>query len=174
MTVLANIINIVPLIVSLSQIFWQTFRNISSCDLLIRCCWGYCYALPALWPTSGLHCSNYHEYFHWLNYLVLITVWSIFFSFSLQWGLWTRTVAISHVFSLIIMMIVSVYIMAQCAAADTGDSGDISHVVILPIVTFAISTLFIATLFGQAAGWLETTHSGFHSMTFLLERLFSK
>ena len=50
------------------------------------------------------------------------------------------------------MMIVSVYIMAQCAAADTGDSSDISHVVILPIVTFAISTLFIATLFGQAAG----------------------
>ena len=77
------------------------------------------------------------------------------FSFSLQGELWTRTVAISHVFSLIIMMIVSVYIMAQCAAADTGDtgdSGDISHVVILPIVTFAISTLFIATLFGQAAG----------------------
>ena len=53
------------------------------------------------------------------------------------------------------MMLVSVYIMAECAAADTadtGDSGDISHVVILPIVTFAISTLFIATLFGQAAG----------------------
>ena len=77
------------------------------------------------------------------------------FSFSLQGELWTRTVAISHVFSLIIMMIVSVYIMAQCAAADTGDTGDssdISHVVILPIVTFAISTLFIATLFGQAAG----------------------
>ena len=74
------------------------------------------------------------------------------FSFSLQGELWTRTVAISHVFSLIIMMIVSVYIMAQCAAADTGDSSDISHVVILPIVTFAISTLFIATLFGQAAG----------------------
>ena len=51
-------------------------------------------------------------------------MWSIFFSFSLQGELWTRTVAISHVFSLIIMMIVSVYIMAQCAAADTGDTGD--------------------------------------------------
>ena len=62
---------------------------------------------------------------------MLITICSIFFSFSLQGELWTRTVAISHVFSLIIMMIVSVYIMAQCAAADTGDtgdSGDISHV----------------------------------------------
>ena len=98
--------------------------------------------------------------------------WSLFFSFSLQGGLWT--VAISHVFSLIIMMLVSVYIMAQCAAVDTGDSSDISHVVRFPIVTFAISTLFIATMFGQATGWLETTHSGFHSMTFLLERLFSK
>ena len=69
------------------------------------------------------------------------------FSFSLQW-----TVAISHVFSLIIMMLVSVYIMAQCAAVDTGDSSDISHVVRFPIVTFAISTLFIATMFGQATG----------------------
>ena len=147
-----------------------------------------CYALPALWPTSGLHCSNCHEYFHWLNYFLSNTIFFLvdmytltgadhcmyIFSFSLQGELWTRTVAISHVFSLIIMMLVSVYIMDECAALDTGDSGDISHVVILPIVTFAISTLFIATLFGQAAGWLETTHSGFHSMTFLLERLFSK
>ena len=186
--------------VLLLWLFWRTLLILS---LWLSLCLKYFDKRSETFPVvicwyaaagdTALHCTLTHiraSFFKLSSIFSLIKLFLIKYNFrpgryvypGWCWSLcdvcffifFARTVAISHVFSLIIMMLVSVYIMAQCAAADTGDSSDISHVVRFPIVTFAISTLFIATMFGQATGWLETTHSGFHSMTFLLERLFSK